>query len=59
MSFEDLQAVSSQLVESSQTGELSSQLKLQLDVIQVEEPEPVPVDPTGGVRATNDTGKFQ
>ena len=58
MSFKDLQAVSSHLVDSSQTGELSAQLNLQLDVIQVEEPEPVPVDPTGGVRATNNTGKL-
>ena len=48
--------MTSQIVEASQTGELSIQLKLKLDVIDVEEPEPVPVDPTGGIRANNETG---
>ena len=48
--------MTSQIVEASQTGELSSQLELKLDVVDVEEPEPVPVDPTGGIRADNETG---
>ena len=53
-SIEALQQLSVQLVEASQTGELSEALDLQLDVIEVQEPTPEPVD--HGVRASNETG---
>ena len=49
--------VTSQLVKGSQTGELASELELKVETVDIEEPEPVPVDPSGGTRATNDTGK--
>lgn len=57
-SIENLQKLSTKLIEASQTGELSNKLNLQLDVIEVKEPEPAPVDLTGGVRATNATGNY-
>ena len=55
-SFQELQQLTTAVVEKSQTGELSSSLGLKVDVISVVEPEADPVDPTGGVRATNETG---
>ena len=57
-SFQQIQQLTTTVVEKSQTGELSSSLGIKLDVISVVEPEPEPVDPTGGVRATNETGKI-
>ena len=51
---EELQVITSEVVEKSQTGELSSSLNLPLDVISVTEPEPEPVAPP---KATNETGK--
>ena len=56
-SFSDLEAISSQVVEASQTGALGASLALDLAVITVEEPEPEPVDPLGGKKATNESGK--
>ncbi len=43
-------------MESSQTGSLAKATGLDVSVITVTEPTPEPVDPTGGVRATNQTG---
>ena len=55
-SFEDLVKLSENVVEASQTGALSQSLGIQLDALTLTEPEPEPEDPTGGVRATNETG---
>ena len=49
---------------SFQTGSLTSllsdELNVTIDEFAATEPEPEPVDPTGGVRATNETGnKFK
>ena len=53
--MEDLQKITSEVVEKSQTGELASSLNLTLDVISVTEPEPEPVAPP---KATNQTGQY-
>ena len=49
--------LSSKFVEAAQTGALAKSLDIAVDVITVTEPEPEPVDPTGGVRATNASGE--
>ena len=54
-SVEDLQKITSEVVEKSQTGELASSLNLTLDVISVTEPEPEPV---ALPKATNQTGLY-
>ena len=56
-SFSELESITTKVVQSTQTGSLSSATGLNLDVVTVTEPTPPPVDPTGGVRATNETGK--
>ena len=58
-SFDDLLKLSETVVEASQTGALSESLGIELDVITLTEPEPEPVDPTGGVRATNESGLWK
>ena len=40
-----------------QTGEFSQQANLDVVSLSISDPIPEPVDPTGGVRATNETGK--
>ena len=49
------------MVTSFQTGALtqllSDNLNLTVEEFAAAEPEPEPVDPTGGVRASNETGK--
>ncbi len=39
-----------------QGGDLSESLNVEVVGMEVTDPEPPPVDPTGGVRATNETG---
>ena len=56
-SFNELQDITTKVVQSTQTGQLAAATGLNVDVITVTEPTPPPVDPTGGVRATNETGK--
>ena len=56
-SFNELQDITTKVVQSTQTGKLTAATGLSVDVITVTEPIPPPVDPTGGVRATNETGK--
>ena len=58
-SYSELEGITTKVVQSAQTGSLSSATGLNLDVVTVTEPTPPPVDPTGGVRATNETGKFK
>ena len=40
-----------------QTGALSESLNLTVEDFAMTEPAPEPVDPTGGIRATNESGK--
>ena len=56
--FSKMEDLTTKVVQSTQTGSLSSATGLNLDVVTVTEPTPPPVDPTGGVRATLDTGKL-
>lgn len=58
VSFETLEKLSSDVIEASQTGALAEKLNLDLAVLEVEEPEPEPVDPLGGKKATNESGKW-
>ena len=55
-SFEDLEKLASELVNQVQTGGLDDSLNVSLQSFALTEPVPEPVDPTGGVRATNETG---
>ena len=57
-SIEELNQVGDSLVEKVQTGELAQQAQLEVVSLSVTDPIPEPVDPTGGVRATNETGKY-
>ena len=60
-SFEDLSKTYAAVVTSFQTGALtqllSDNLNLTVEEFAAAEPEPEPVDPTGGVRASNETGE--
>ena len=56
-SYEDLLKLSSELIEKTQTGAVAASSGLDIVALSVKDPDPVPVDPTGGVRATNLTGK--
>lgn len=53
-----MEDLTTKVVQSTQTGSLSSATGIDLDVVTVTEPTPPPVDPTGGVRASNETGKL-
>ena len=44
-------------VEEVQTGAVAQSAGVEIVSLQVSDPIPPPVDPTGGVRATNETGK--
>ena len=57
-SFEELEGLASDLVNQVQTGGLEESLNISLQSFAMSEPVPEPVDPTGGVRATNETGRF-
>lgn len=52
-----MKKVNDDLVEIVQTGELSQKADLDVVSLSISDPIPEPVDPTGGVRATNETGK--
>ena len=58
LSFEDLQGTAERMAEIVQTGEVTQSLNSTATVVSatIEEPEPPPMDPTGGVRATPNTG---
>ncbi len=55
-SFEQLERLASDLVDQVQTGGLEDSLNISIQSFAMSEPVPEPVDPTGGVRATNGTG---
>ena len=48
--------IASDLVNKVQTGGLDESLNISVQSFALTEPVPEPVDPTGGVRATNQTG---
>ena len=58
LSFSDLQNVAERMAEAVQTGEITQSLNDTATVVSaaIEEPQPPPEDPTGGVRATPATG---
>ncbi|XP_077992871.1 fibrocystin-L-like [Glandiceps talaboti] len=56
LSFSQLQDISSYLVSQGQTGGLNDGLGLNIVSLSVTEAVDTPTDPTGGVRATNETG---
>ena len=56
LSFEQLEQISETLVNVIQTGQLASDLNATVVNVEVMEPEPSPMDPTDGVRATPETG---
>ena len=55
-SFEQLQELTEMVAAAVQTGEILSGSNATVVAAAIEEPEPAPMDPTGGVRATPDTG---
>lgn len=57
-SFDELKSVASALVDQVQTGVLAQSLNISVQTLAVADPVPEPVDPTGGVRATNETGEY-
>ena len=52
-----LQILATKTVEVAQTGEMASALRLDVLTINVTDPEPPRVDPTGGHFASNGTGE--
>jgi hypothetical protein len=55
-SFEQLEQLASDLVDQVQTGGLSESLNISVQNFAMADPVPEPVDPTGGIRATNESG---
>ena len=56
LSFEQLEGIAENLVDVIQTGQLTSDINATIVNATVMEPEPEPMDPTNGMRATPDTG---
>ena len=56
LNFSELEDVTIMVAEVIQTGQLSNTLNVTIISADVQPPEPPPVDPTGGVHATNTTG---
>lgn len=52
-----MQQAASKVIEVAQTGELASAVGAEVNDLSVQEPEPEPVDPYDGVKATNESGK--
>jgi len=55
-SFNQLNEITETLVEIIQTGEAAQTAGVEIVSLEISDPIPPPVDPTGGVRATNETG---
>jgi len=55
-SFNQLDEITDTLVEIIQTGEAAQTAGVEIVSLEISDPIPPPVDPTGGVRATNETG---
>lgn len=56
-SLDELNQIADTIVEKVQTGEVAQTAEVEIVSLQMSDPIPPPVDPTGGVRATNETGK--
>ena len=56
MSFDALSSLQSTLANEMQSGGLAASLDIQIVSMAMTDPEPVAVDPTGGERASNETG---
>ena len=56
LGYDDLLRVTSHLADAMQSGSLSEYFGVAITSMAMTEPAPKPVDPTGGVRATNETG---
>lgn len=56
-SIEDLKQISDNVVDVVQRGALAQQANVTVVSLSISDPIPPPVDLTGGVRATNETGK--
>lgn len=55
-SVDELKEIGDTLVEKVQTGAVAQKAEVEIVSLQVSDPIPAPVDPTGGIRATNETG---
>ena len=55
--IDELYEISDVFVEKVQTGAVAQSVGIQITSLQVSDPILPPVDPTGGVRASNETGK--
>lgn len=55
-SFDELNQIAYKFVETVQTGAVAQTFGVEIVSLQMSDPIPPPVDPTGGVRATNETG---
>ena len=56
-SFDELSEIADTFVDKVQTGAVAQTAGVEILSLQMSDPIPPPVDPTGGVRATNETGK--
>ena len=56
-SFDRLNEIAYAFVQMVQTGEAARTAGVEIVSLEMSDPIPPPVDPTGGVRATNETGK--
>ena len=57
-SFDELTQIADTFVEKVQTGAVAQTVGVEVVSLQMSDPVPPPVDPTGGVRATNETGNL-
>ncbi len=55
LNFEALVSIQSTIANEMQQGNLGDALDVQITSLAMTDPEAEPVDPTGGVRATNET----
>ena len=56
LNFDQLVEIQSMLVDDLQSGSLGESLNITITSMAMTDPIAEPVDPTGGVRATNETG---
>ncbi|KAJ8026005.1 Fibrocystin-L [Holothuria leucospilota] len=56
LSFDNLLEIQSTIADEMQTGGLEEAIGVQVTYLAMTDPVDTPVDPTGGVRATNETG---
>lgn len=54
--MEELHEIQAILVTEQQQGNLGANLNITIDSMSMTDPVEPPVDPTGGVKATNETG---